>query len=190
MLGPKKEDIPKIHAEVNQIVNQRLSLTTLAVTIFGALIAWIIPKNPPNAENDVGVFIYAAIILLLVVLFSLFLLAHHLTYMLRIYTTYLDENNASNWEKDWSAYRGRFTYMGYTKPQAYIFLVLGILSTAFPFLLAFSFSLRIEPIRGAIVCLILGALYIIFVYGMGVRRWFTPEKEMRRRWKLLKGKRR
>ncbi len=190
MLGPKKEDLPKIHAEVNQIVNQRLSLTTLAVTVFGALIAWIIPKNSPSAGSDVGAFIYVATGLLLIILFSLFLLTHHLSYMLRIYTTYLDENNASNWEKDWSAYRAKFNYMGYTKPQAYIFLVLGVASVAFPFLLAVIFSLNIEPKIGAIACLFMGLLYVIFVYGMGVRKWFAQEDEMRRRWKLLKRKRR
>lgn len=190
MLGPKKEDIQKIHAEVNQIVNQRLSLATLAVTVFGALVAWLIPKSSPSVGSDVGAFIYAATILLLAVLFSLFLLAHNLTYMLRIYTTYLDENNVSNWEKDWSAYRARFKYVGYTKPQALIFLILGILSVAFPFLLAIIYSLNIEPKIGAIICILIGGLYIIFVSGMGFWKWFAREDEMRRRWKLLKRKRR
>ncbi|MBI5963109.1 MAG: hypothetical protein HY863_06525 [Chloroflexi bacterium] len=190
MLGPKKEDIQKIHAEVNQIVNQRLSLATLAVTVFGALVAWLIPKSTPSAGSEVGAFIYGATILLLLVLFSLFLLAHHLTYMLRIYTTYLDESNASNWEKDWSAYRARFKYVGYTKPQALIFLILGILSAIFPFLLALVYSLNFEPKIGAIVCVLAGGLYAIFVSGMGFWKWFAKEDEMRQRWKKLKGKQR
>ncbi len=188
MLGPKKEDVQKIHSEVNQLVNQRLSLTTLAVTVFGAIIAWLIPKSPLDVGSEVGAFVYAATILLILILFSLFLLTHHLTYMLRIFTTYLDETNSSNWEKDWASYRATHGYWGYTKPQALIFLVLGILATAFPFILAFVYSTNINPQLGAIVCLSAGTLYVIFVSGMGFAGWFAKEQEMRRKWKKVKSK--
>lgn len=188
MLGPNKQDIQKIHSEVNQLVNQRLSLTTLAVTIFGAIIAWSIPKSPLVPGADIGAFVYATTTLLILILFSLFLLTHHLTYMLRIFTTYLDESNASNWERDWAAFRAMHKYWGYTKPQALIFLVLGILSTAFPFVLAFVYSANLKPHLGIIVCLSVGVLYVTYVYGMGFRGWFAREKEMRRRWKMIKRK--
>lgn len=178
---------------MNQIVSQRLSLTTLAVTFFSVMVAWLIPKSPPSAGSDVGTFIYFASALLTVVLFALFLLTHNLTYMLRIFTTYLDETDASNWEKDWGAYRAqfyraRFWYLGYTKPQAIIFLLLGVLSAGFPFLLWVVYPLTLEPKAGAIVCTIVGVLYIVFVSGMGLSGWFAKEDEIRRKWKELKGK--
>jgi hypothetical protein len=174
--GPNQEDIQKIHAEVNQIVNQRLSLATLAVTVFGVMVAWLIPQSTPHVGSNVGAFIYSA----------LFLLTHHLTYMLRVLTTYLVEMGVSNWEEDWAVFRARYRPLGYTRPQAMIFLLLGILSTAFPFLLAMVYSISIEPMVGAITCMSLGALYVIFVSGIGFAGWFANEKEMRQRWKQLK----
>jgi hypothetical protein len=35
LTGPTTEDIRKIHAEVNQLVNQRFLLTTLGITVYG-----------------------------------------------------------------------------------------------------------------------------------------------------------
>jgi hypothetical protein len=83
--GPTPEDKQKIHSEVNQIVNQRLLLTTLAVTIFGVMVAWIIPRPPPEQTTLFGGFIYITAVLLVVVLFALFLLSHHLNILLPIW---------------------------------------------------------------------------------------------------------
>jgi len=187
LLGPKKEDVQKINSEVNQLVNQRLSITTLAVTVFGALVAWLIPKNPPIVGSAVGAFIYAATTLIIFILFSLFLLGHNLSYMLRTFTTYLDEMDGSNWEKDWAAYRAKFGYLGYTRPQALIFLLLGIFAAIFPFLLVLVYSLTIEPKIGAVICILSGVVYIVLVSGMGLVGWFGKEDDIRRKWKELKG---
>jgi hypothetical protein len=48
------------------------------------------------------------------------------------------------------------------------------------------YSISIEPMVGAITCMSLGALYVIFVSGIGFAGWFANEKEMRQRWKQLK----
>ncbi len=184
--GPNAEDIKKIHNEVNQIVHQRLLITTLAVTVFAAMMAWLIPKSPPSLGNDVGAFVFVASTLLTIFLFALFLLMHLLTQMLRIFTTYLDVTDASRWEKDWVAYRARFPYSGYTRPQALIFLLLGIVSAGFPFLLSIVYQAKLEPRAGAILCVVIGGLYVALVSGMGLARWGTKEDEFRRRWKELK----
>ena len=185
--GPDPEDKRKIHSEVNQIVNQRLSLTILSVTVFGAMLAWLTPKNPPTPTSGVGSFAYIGALLLVIVLFALFLLTHHLSYMLRIFTTYLDETGSSYWEKDWALFRSRFQYMGYTKPQSIIFLVLGTAAAGYPLLLSAAYSLTLEPIWGTFICIIVGILYFVFVYGMGILGWFAKESEIRRKWKELKG---
>jgi hypothetical protein len=184
--GPNTEDIKKIHTEVNQIVNQRLSITTLAVTVFAATMAWLIPKSPLSPGSDVGTFIYTASILITVVLFALFLLTHLLTQMLRIFTAYLDVTDTSSWEKDWVAYRDRFSYLGYTRPQTLIFLLLGVVSAGFPFLLRAAYPIRLEPRAGAILCAVIGGLYVALVSGMGLARWGAKEDKLRRRWKELK----
>ena len=188
LLAPNKEDTQKIHSEVNQIVNQRLLLTTLAVTVFGAMLAWVIPRNPPLEGSSIGTFVFVAAILLTVILFALFLLTHHLTYMLRVFSTYLDEAGTSNWEKDWATYRTEFSYLGYTKPQAIIFLLLGFLSSIFPFLLWAAYPIKMEPRAGAIITAILGILYVIFVWGMGLSGWFAKEGDIKRKWNSLNKK--
>jgi len=161
-------------------------LTTLAVTVFGAMIAWLIPRDLPAQGSALGAFVFIASTLLTLVLFALFLLTHQLTEMLRIFTTYLDETDVSNWEKDWSAYRSQFRYLGYTRPQAMIFLLLGIISSGFPFLLWVAYTVELEPRAGAISCIVIGILYAVFVCGMGLSKWFAKESKIRRKWKKLK----
>jgi hypothetical protein len=185
--GPDTDDKRKIHSEVSQIVNQRLSLTFLTVTIFGAMIAWLTPKVPPTPKSEVGTFIFIGSFLLVLIIFVLFLLTYQLSWMLRLFTTYLDETNSSNWEKDWATFRSKYSYTGYTKPQSIIFLVLGIIAASYPFLLSIAFSLSVYPFWGAILCIFAGVLHFTFVYGMGVRGWFAKESEFRRKWKALKG---
>jgi hypothetical protein len=185
LLRPKPEDIKKLHSEVNQIVNQRLILTTLAVTVFGVMIAWLIPKEPPASGGQVGAFVYLGSVLLVAILFALFLLSHHLTCMLRLFTTYLVLTNASNWEKDWASYRKEFRYLGYTKPQSIVFLFLGPLAAVFPLLLSAAYQLTLEPWILALVDGIVGGLYVVFVAGMGLGNWFAKEEDMQRNWKCL-----
>lgn len=186
LLGPNEADKAKLHSEVSQIVSQRLLITTLAVTVFGAAVAWLLPTSPPSAPEPIGMFRYLASSLLTLVLFALFLLTHHLSQMLRTFTTYLDETGASNWEKDWKLYRDKFPYLGYTKPQALVFLVLGLISTALPFLLMLAYPFTHEPVDGVRICLLFGLLYLILVAGMGMRDWFAREDVLRRRWRELK----
>jgi hypothetical protein len=184
--GPDADDRKKIHAEVSQIVNQRLSLTILTVTIFGAMIAWLTPKNTPTPNSEVGTFTFIGSLLLVLVLFILFLLTYHISYMLRLFTTYLIVTDASNWEKDWATYRSKFSYIGYTKPQSIIFIILGAAAAGYPFLLSFAYSLCIEPCWGAILCIVAGIVHCVFVFGMGLKGWFAKESEFKRKWETLK----
>jgi hypothetical protein len=58
--GPSQEDERKLHNEINQIVNQRFILTTLALTLFGVLIAWMVPKDAAHqVDADIGAFPFA-----------------------------------------------------------------------------------------------------------------------------------
>ncbi|MBM4034632.1 MAG: hypothetical protein FJ291_23050 [Planctomycetes bacterium] len=184
LLKPNDDDKRKLHAEVNQIVNQRLVLTTLAVTLFGGAIAWLIPRDAPKPGNTVPTATYLGALLLTTVLFALFVLAHHLARMMRTITAYLQETGASNWEKDWAVYRERFGYLGYTKPQAIVFLLLGILSSAFPLVISLAWSLAFRSTLAS-VCLIAGVAYALLVWGMGFRQWFANEGRAREQWREL-----
>jgi len=183
--GPNQEDRRKLHAEINQIVNQRLSLMILSVTIFGVFLAWLTPKSQPVSNVGVGSFIYLGSILLIIILFIIFLMSHYLSGMLRVFSTYLSETDGSGWEKDWAIFRKNYTYIGYTKPQTIIFLVLGSISTIFPLFLSLAYSLKIEPLGGFLPCMAIGVLYFIIVFGMGTKKWFDKEADFKRKWKEL-----
>jgi hypothetical protein len=66
--GPNGEDERKLHAEINQIVNQRFILTTLALTIFGILIVLMVPKDTPISGAN-GEFPFAVSVILSLLLF-------------------------------------------------------------------------------------------------------------------------
>jgi hypothetical protein len=132
---PSSEDVRKIHAEINQLLNQRFLLTTAGITVFGVMTAWLLPKSPPQAGDPVGSFIFTVALILSVLLFTLYLLSHFLRGVQRVCSTYLIETNMSGWEHDWEQYR-REPYWAYSKPQTILFLLLNVLSTGFPFILA------------------------------------------------------
>lgn len=177
------EDQRKLHAEVNQLVNQRFLLNTAAVTLFGVILSWIIPKDSP--PNTIGIVHYTACILLFILLFALFSISHLLRVTTRVITTYLIEKDASQWEKDWKLYRSQKSYFAYTKSQTLLFLILGLIVTAFPFLLIQLFNQQVNSDRGLWVVFLVGLLYEIFVFGMGFKDWFYPEKAIQARWKSV-----
>ncbi len=183
---PDEDDVRKIHAEVNQIVNQRFLLVICAVTAFVAIAAWQIPKDPRNVDDKQIAFMFAASVVLLAVLFVLFLLAHLLTRMLRTFTTYLDVCGKSNWEKDWAKYRKKFCYIGYTRAIAVVFLVLGVLGAAFPVVFAFMYRLDLCFTREVRGWTRFPILYVALVSTMGLGLWpWNAEKRIRAKWEKL-----
>ncbi|QQR75980.1 MAG: hypothetical protein IPJ17_10550 [Holophagales bacterium] len=185
---PKPEDQRKLHAEVNQLVNQRFLLTTLSITLFGALTAWQIPGQTPTATEPLGAFRFVVAWLTVVVLFLLFFLANRLGAAIRTISTYLVVTSASDWERDIERLRQSGGHIGYTKPQAVVFLTLGVLSSAFPFVLWAAFpTYELQPRGGVLITVILGLLYIIFVSGMAYGDWFNPDREAKARWESLLG---
>jgi len=182
---PTPEDIKKIHAEVNQIVNQRFLLITIAITVFGVVTAWIVPRTPPAPGSDVGGFVFVITMVLSTLLFSLFLLGHLLKGMLRVFTTYLAVTDSSNWEKDWKQFR-QSPYLAYTKPQTIVFLILNALATGFPCILARVYSLHLAPCIGLVTSLGWGVLTEFLMFGMGLLNWWDRERRAEQQWKSLK----
>jgi hypothetical protein len=180
---PKDDDIKKLHAEVNQLVNQRFLLSTLAVTIFGVITAWVM-KEPPAIGAEVGWFRYLTSIVLLVVLTGLFYLMHRLRAMLRIISTYLVETKSSNWEIDWEKYREK-PYASYTKAQTWMFIVLGFLASIIPFVTAFAYQLSGTPYVGAICVGLAGVVYMVILFGIAHLNWFDPETDAKSRWQEI-----
>lgn len=184
--GPTTEDVRKIHAEVNQLVQQRFSLTTLAITVYGLVTAWLIPRQHPDAGATLDGFTILGSILLLMLLFLLYLTGHLLVGMIRVLTIYLAETGASGWEKDFASFRAGSDYWGYTKPHTIVFMILGLLATGFTPTLTVLYRLRWEPVVGYVALLCAFILYELLLWSMGFKRIFTRDQWVRARWHSLK----
>ena len=181
---PTSEDKSKIHSEVNQIVHQRFLLCTAAITLFGVVIAWLIPKSPLPEGSPIGCLYFYVSTLLSILLFSIFILYISLKRMLRVFTTYLIVTDSSNWEKDYQRFR-KSPYQAYTKPQTFVFLILNGVAILFPHFLGLIYSLSFKPTMGLCIQLSVGFITILFMFGMGFLRWFDNEESVRRRWESL-----
>ena len=181
----RSEDVRKIHAEINQIVNQRHLLTTVAVTVFGGLTAWLLPKYAGVDSGDSGApetpYMAATIILLLLGL--LYGVSHGLKRTLRIFTTYLEVFELSSWEDHWRQYRKKGHYVAYTKVQTRFFLILALLLVVI--------SAVVQPLafESWTLWLELGVflVYCTIVSGIGFRDWWDHENDVRNRWKEIRG---
>jgi hypothetical protein len=183
LLGPNQEDLRKIHAEINQLVNQRFLLTTVAITVFGVVMGLLIPRTQPS--GGVGGFVFLMCTLLLVLLFALFLLSHLYKGMTRVYSMYLIVTDSSQWEKDWKKYRKDW-YVGYTKPQTVLFVVLSGTAAAFPYLLSVVYGIPCQPVAGLITLIAVGSLSILLMCLMGFGNLFDRERKAEQQWQAHK----
>ncbi len=186
LFGPNPEDVRKLHNEINQIVNQRFTLTTLTVTVFGLMIAWLTPKGQPPLNNGKEVITYMGAVLIIIVIFVLFLLTWYLGNMLRVFTTYLNVSDASGWEKDWSLYRRKYSYDGYTKFQSWMFLVFGFIAMVYPFFIGITIGPRLKITWYSIVCVLVGFVYMETIRCMGINGMYSKEKAFENNWKSLR----
>jgi hypothetical protein len=184
LLGPNDEDRRKLHTEINQLINQRFLVTTVAITAFGVVMGMLAPRIPPTLSTGVGGFVFLVSTVLSLILFSLFLLSHYCKGMIRVYSTYLILKNASDWEVDWEKFRSH-NYVGYTIPQTIVFLMLNAITSAFPFLISRVFSVPCEPTIGLIALLAVGGLTELLMLGMGFWKWFDREDKAKLHWKAL-----
>lgn len=182
---PSPEDLRKIHAEVNQLVNQRFLLTTLAITVFGVVVAWFIPKSPMHPGDRVGGLTLGGSVLLLALLFLLYFHSHLLRGMLRVFTSYLVETKSSGWEQDWAAYRADKKHWAYTKPQTLVFMVLGVLAILFPVFLAVLYSLQWEPQIGFVILAVAWVAYESMIWAMGFKEVGSTETESLAKWRAV-----
>lgn len=184
---PSQEDIRKIHAEINQLVHQRFLLTMTAISVFGAIIAWLIPKSPPVAGGSIESFMVEGIILLLVLLFLLYCYSHRLNGMVRILSAYLIITNSSPWEISWCEYRNSHDkYWAYTKPQCVMFMALGLFAASFPISLALAYNLRLDWSYWLIILSVTTFLYELFIWLMGFGKlWSKDGENVKRKWQNL-----
>lgn len=178
----RDEDVRKVHAAVNQIDNQRTLLSILAITVFGTSAGWWVSKTPQPGSDASLLFIFSMI--LVTVLLLIFYYSFCLKRFLRVFTTYLIIKNASDWETDMQKFRNecRSNIEWHERPQAMVFLVLGIAAGALPFVLRWSLALPWGLRRWPVMHTCWVSFYLIVVIGLGFLNLFDHESSTQARW--------
>ncbi|MCK9382010.1 MAG: hypothetical protein M0P95_13235 [Sulfuritalea sp.] len=180
------EDLRKIHGEVAQLINQRFLVTTLSITLFGVVTAWVLSKVPSTAGQPVGGLVYALSILHIALLLVLFGLQHSLKRMLRMFSTYLVVTEASEWEQDWKTFRAEMNYFGYSKPIAFVYLFMSLVVCVLPLGLVEFYGLTYAPFSGLITLTVVSVVAVVIVALLGLGGVADHEKDAERKWKELK----
>lgn len=187
---PTPEDVKKIHDEINQIVNQRFLITTLAITLFSVVGAWLVRED----LNDILVFFVSSLLASLT--FMLYIFSYTLKRTLRIFSTYLDVTGSSIWEKHWKSYREdeirteRRKTWAYSKGHAIVFMLLGGFSMLLPFVITgvrhiSFFQLTLSLVGWLLIFIILNLGYIIVEGYIGFRSKWDNEDELKRKWRRV-----
>jgi phosphoglycerol transferase MdoB-like AlkP superfamily enzyme len=185
--GPiNDEDLHKIHNEIGQIVRQRMTNTTFAITLLGIFGIFAIPKSIPATGAHLDPCLLVSSILLSCILFIVYMYNYCLAGMLRILTTYLIVTDTSGWEQDWTKYRKRCFYFGYTKAQTIIFVALLLVSTFWPRVVARIYSLETQPSSLLDVGLVLGVMFIVVVACIGFLGLGNVERYAKENWQRIK----
>jgi hypothetical protein len=89
---------------------------------------------------------------------------------------------ASDWERDWKSFREKKPYSAYTKSQAILFLILGLLATGLPYLSSALIHTCLNVTTPLLASSAIGVIYLVLVGGMGFRDWWYDEKKIERCW--------
>jgi hypothetical protein len=123
--APNTEDVRKIHAEINQLVNQRFLMVTAGVTLAGIAAKWVLPENTPTPGSAPGIQLTLACSVLSVAFTFLAVLGYRASQMIRVFSTYLIVSETSQWEMHWRQYRvDKREYPGYAAPYALMYVML------------------------------------------------------------------
>lgn len=182
------EDLRKIHGEIAQLINQRFLITTLSITLFGVVTAWILAKAPSTAGQSLGGLVYALSILHVALLLVMFGLQHSLKRMIRVYSTYLVVTEASEWEQDWKTFRAEMNYLGYSKPIAFVYLFLSFAICMLPLGLVEFYDLTFAPLSGLVTFTVVCFTAILIIALLGLGGVADHEKDAERKWKELKNR--
>jgi hypothetical protein len=94
---PTKEDISRLNSEINIYISQRWTLLVSAITITGAVMAWITQKVTPGDEGSINL-LFAGTSLLLVFLSLIAVIDKTLELQEYIPSSFLRQTNSSYYE--------------------------------------------------------------------------------------------
>jgi hypothetical protein len=183
---PSTEDTRKIHAEINQIVNQRYLLATFSITMFGAMLALFFPKNLPNPNEAVGSIVIGGCILLIFLLLLVYIISHLLLGKLRVLSSYLRATDSSVWEIHWEKYNRKFPEKwGYTRAITLVFMMLGLTAFGMPFFIAITHDLYVPRSVISAALWIVFIVYEVTLYLLGFKYYHKIGSDSYELWKKI-----
>jgi hypothetical protein len=104
-----QQDTAKLHAEINQYINQCFTISMTAITVFGLVGGWILggftsiksEGNPPQVTPVT----FLLSILLIVLLSVLFYVSQTTINNMSLISPYLRQKKLSSWETDLEKFR-------------------------------------------------------------------------------------
>jgi hypothetical protein len=135
--SPTREDVTKLNAEVNEYLNQQVTLLVTAVSIVGVVIAWVSQKIDPSDITTLDVA-YLGASSLLAFLAVIAVIEARLDVSIAICTAYLRIKEASIWERDKARFNVVSRYHRRIKltSRQTVYLALGGLASGWPAILA------------------------------------------------------
>ncbi|NBB31798.1 hypothetical protein [Cellulophaga sp. BC115SP] len=167
----EKADLAKIHAEINQILNQRYNLVILTITVFGLFMASLTQKDKFNLEIYTIKYEFFLVLFFLGVLTYLSIITSGLTKQFYILRAYLISAELSDWEINFEKFRRnemKREHFGYSKTTRYIFFIIGITILCVGYLNQFikqkiDFAAA-QNFLAPLLYLVIGVVYVWFIY--------------------------
>jgi hypothetical protein len=167
-----EQDTAKLHAEINQYINQCFIISMTAITVFGVIGGWILggftSSTLGGSQPQVKPITFLLSTLLVVILSVLFYVSQTTINNLLVLAAYLRQKKFSSWEIDFERFRSEsqpLRHVDQGESRIFLFLVLGMATLVLPLVLI-PFGFQDNTING--ICLVLhlliSAAYCIVVF--------------------------
>jgi hypothetical protein len=172
---PSSEDIVKIHAEINQYINQKLIITTTSITIFGVVMGWVVfglsSTQIPDIQMQPESFLLPTA--LLVILAIMLWYCQEILKQMHVLSTYLCATDSSVWEKQYRYFSRSEEYTTQEKLPLIVFATLGILTITIPIVISFLFPPSLSFQMGMVLAsFILSSVAYVIVFS-----WFWNQRK-------------
>jgi hypothetical protein len=159
-----RESVTKLNAEINYYLNQQYTLLLAAVTLVGAVLAWVTRLvDPAQLASMDSVYLGAASLTLFLILMSI--VEARLDVAIAICAVYLRLTGASQWEIDVVRFKAASRSHASVTSRGTYYLLLGLFALGWPFALSYlTFGqIPLTPIAAAHVVITIAYLTFVFL---------------------------
>jgi hypothetical protein len=181
MEAPTKEDVAKLHSEINLYLTQRITLLISAISVVGVVLAWVTQKANPSDYFSLEILFLGGT-LLMGFLSIIHLMDLSLEISIAILASYLRHASGSPWERAAERYRSATWHpIRHITPRRLVYLSLGTFAAAWPFLIGLVLFKVLSLSLFGCLHLFASAAFFVFVLAIGPRllkrRYASIEKK-------------